>query len=53
LATRFLLFAKSEQQNAKTCLVFDAWDLEFKQEELFSGETLMALRATNKYENGI
>jgi len=38
LATRFLLFAKSEQQNAKTCLVFDAWDLEFKLEELFSHE---------------
>jgi len=24
--------------NSKQCLVFDAWDLEFKQEELFSHE---------------
>jgi len=46
-------------------LVFDAWDLEFKEkelaknppasklEELFSHETLMALRATKKNENAI
>jgi len=34
-------------------LVFDAWGLEFKQEELFSGETLMALQATKKHENAI
>jgi len=34
LATRILLFAKSEQQNAKTRLAFDTWDLEFKEKEL-------------------
>ena len=29
---------KSQIPNSKQCLVFDAWDLEFKQEELFSHE---------------
>jgi len=38
--------------------VLGIWNLKrnppaFKLEELFSHETLMALRATNKYENGI
>ena len=30
---------KFQIPNSKQCLVFDAWDLEFKQEELFSHET--------------
>jgi len=42
-----LLFAKSEQQKAKRN------PPAYRLEELFSGETLMALGATKKYENAI